>query len=574
METEKLTELHQQHQSQLNKDREYHDELNFQINGESRNKKIEIIKGMEDKGVMNIRDKYGIPINWLWSWMLQPINKIFSANGGSIDVSPELNDEEELLDRISRLKTGSSVRKFMQKQWLKSYVADPSGVVMIEYDEQNAWPVIYSVDSIQAYGRVGRYVNWIIFKEKRVKVDGKEVDAIRVVDIEGDVMYFKKGKDLVEIDTYIEPDTGEEKKGRYTLPNGWTKFGYAPALILGDTPDPNKKKQMLSVIHDQVDLGRQYYQMDSIKTFVAIRNGYGVWYWYTRNCDECDGEGKHGDDNCKTCGGSGKIFPRNLSDVYAIDINEVGENAPQVPGGLIEGDVSSWQEYREDLKGKEKQIELGMYGTHRTEAGDNNTATGTFVDNQTAVDVFHNFSSSAEFTESWILTYIASFYNPKVENVSVAYGRRLQIENPETLWKRYWDAKAKGLAEIILNRFLREAYESEYKYDMALRDRMLRLMRVEPGVHLSVQEFSALSYPDELKLMKQFISNWEQTLSTSDILKTPDEQLLKQLKEYSQNQIKEYGQINEASTGREETPRSVQERQNGSQRTGPSEETE
>ena len=522
-------------------DRQYYEDLRFQITGNSSQAQIEIIRGFESKHIKEVRDKYSTPINWLWEWILQPVNKIFSSNGGSIIIN-DSNEKakENLLLKTANIKNSGSLRKWMQNVWKENYITCPAGIVLMEYDANNTWPEFYPISKIKKYKLNGRFVEWVLFNPFDGIVGGKKIKLIRYIDSSGDYVYKIDGKKISAIELYIDAESGEEKKGFYPVNSQFEKVnakGGVPAFVIGDIPDNTKEKVALSVIDKQLKLGKEYYQLDTIRVFAAIKNGYGTYYWYTRPCKECSGNGYIGeerteDNTCKVCGGAGRIYPRNVNDIYLIDVNS-DDKLPEKPGGIIEGDIAGWEQYIKQLDSKSKDLELSHWGTHRTETGQNNTATGAFVDVQTANDKANVYAESAQVAESIIFRYMGAFYSNTFENGYVIYGNRHQIESPDTIWKKYEDARSNGAPESSLNKLLLDYYESEYRNDYQNRTRVTKLMAVEPFIHLTTNEVissNIISLDD--KKRKLFFSEWENSINYNDIITKTIDDLKKDLDKY------------------------------------------
>lgn len=535
-------------------DRQYHEDLRFQITGLSSQAQIEIIRGFESKHIKEVRDKYSTPINWLWEWILQPINKIFSSNGGSVIINDSSDKaKEELLLKCASIKHSGTLREWMQKVWKENYLIDPAGIVLMEYDENETWPEFYSISNIKRYGRKGRFLEWVIFNPFEGKIGNQKVKLIRVIDETGDYVYKVDGKKVSKIYGYKDIATGEEKQGFYKLPVQFEKVngkGGIPAFVIGDIPDNQnqKQKQSLSIIDKQLKLGKEYYQLDTIRIFTAIKNGYGTYYWYTRPCNQCSGEGfigEHTEENqCKACGGAGRIYPKNVNDIYLIDVNS-DDKLPEKPGGIIEGDIAGWNQYIEQLDIKAKQLELSHWGTHRTETGQNNTATGAFVDVQTANDKANVYASSAEMVESIIFRYIGAFHSSTFENGYIVYGRRHQVEAPDSIWNKYEKARSTGAPESSLNKLLLDYYESEYRNDYQNRTRVIKLMAVEPFVHQSVKEVIDSNFiQEDEKQKKLYFSEWENSLLPNYIINSTVEELKSKLNEFIESKDLDINQNN------------------------------
>jgi hypothetical protein len=527
----------------LEKDKEYHDKLSFLTTGESKREYIKIIKGFESKSIKEIRKEYGKPVNWLFSWILAPVGNIFTAQGGTLEIDDKAKDQDiALLERLSNIEKYGNLNEFMQKWWLPHYINDPAGLCLIEHDGENAWPTIVSVDDILAYSLNGRFVNWVVFNPVNVIISGgKRVKSWRIYSEEGDNMYIISGTKLVQIDTYIDVESGVEKQANYPIPQVWE--GGVPAFILGDIPDTNKKYKKLSVIDDIVNLGMEIYNLDTIRAFVAIKNGYGTYWWATRPCKTCGAEGTLSDGSeCKVCGGSGRIAPENVNDIYLWDV-EAGEDVPNKPGGVIEGDTTGWKQYIEQIDKKTRDTELGMWGTHRIEKGSNNTATGEFVDAQTATFTLIGLSKSAETAETFIIRLLGKYYSPTFNTAYKTYGRRYLIESTDALWNKYLKSKKDGAPLATLNRQLTEYYESLYKYDYSILQRMIKMLEVEPYVHYSLEQVKSFASAFEIK-KKAYFQQWA-AIQDSDTVKNTDVAGLdKLLIDFTNEKIKQNGEQN------------------------------
>lgn len=549
IEPSQIADLIQFNSDKLKRDIAYHKEINFQITGKGKEYQVHTIKGFESKTIRDIREKYTQPIDWLWAWILNPVNKIFSAHGGSINI--DMDKPEDLIDKTRNITSFMTLRHWMKKVLFEQYITNPAGVVLMEYeDKEKCYPVIYSIESIESYNISHRYIDWIIFKPIKAKVGSKVVELYRVYDETGDQMYKRNGKDFVKVDSYIDLSSGQEKKGYYPIPANWKGVmgKSVPGFILGDQIDSNNKLSRLTLIDKSLGKGSEYFTMDTLRIFSAIKNGYGTPYWYTRPCGKCKGEGEINGEKCKACDGSGRVFPQNINDLFLIHVDdETDSKLPEKPGGVIEGDVKGWQEYRKQQFENARDMERSFYGTNR-DIEKPDTATASFINNDSVSDKLSDIATSMSIIETIILNYSGHFYfGSRFKGAYSTYGIRFIAERPDVLLKKYQDAKSAGVGLSVLNRLLIEYFASEYKNDSSMFNRMIMLMKVEPNIHLNVSEYAATQPdPQDLK-RKKYVAEWEASLSNDDINDSTPEKLIKELDKFINT--KQDGQINQGGEG-------------------------
>ena len=178
----------------------------------------------------------------LFSFILRPTDKIFTAKGGNVTYNLPQNQINLLRTNINEVADGLDIKKYLKKVVKKHYFIDPNAVLFIDIDTEGMLEThVVTSNEIMWYKNKGNNVKAIIFepyKKKIRKEDEKFFEAIsperlkqerdkkyyRVIDGATDRIFVNDGGQIYE-----------DVKSR--LDNF---FGFVPALILGDEKNPNE----------------------------------------------------------------------------------------------------------------------------------------------------------------------------------------------------------------------------------------------------------------------------------------------------------------------------------------------
>ena len=485
------------------------------------------ISGLENDDQLKLRKKHAISNTFLTENLMRPLDNIWSAKGGAIKIELKGDTLSSFQDKLNNVKDGYSLKNYLKDIWKDKLIADPNGVIFVEADSdgKQAYLTQKSIFHIKNMPKDGTKPEYICFEShKEIKEDKKEHKILWLVD---DAYYFEiKIRD-------------EEIEILQKIPN---PFPRVPAIINSSIVDTQRKIK-LSPIHKQVELLNKYLINNSVKEIYQFLHGYPVFWMYTSKCKVCEGSGYVSGEVCSSCNGSGHNAKKDVSDVIALKPpTEQGQPviAPDV-AGYVQPDLDTWREQRTELDWTWNLIYYSHWGA-TIEKKDNETATGRFIDVQPVNNRLNSYADIVETVHQEIIDLLGSFYfTESYKGSSVNYGRRYLIETPDQVWEKYEKAKEKKAPVLSLDNLLEQYYESEYQRNELVQKYYLKLIRLEPFVHSTVEEVISMPISGIDKNMKIYFSDWIKTKMVNEIVDTDLEKLKTQLKEYSQTKILENG---------------------------------
>jgi hypothetical protein len=223
--------------------------------------------------------------------------------------------------------------------------------------------------------------------------------------------------------------------------------------------------------------------------------------------------------------------------------------APDV-AGYITPDLEYLKYGRDELS----QLEALMYRTHwgtfqssQNTAGEADTATAKFIDVQPVNDKLNSYADAAEEMEKFIIDAIGEFQiGRNYGGCKVSYGRRFMIEGPDVIWRKYEQARKMGAPMASLNEHLREFYEAKFQANPVEMAKYLKMMRIEPFVHLTVGETFTVVGSDEFA-RKLYFAEWCLTIKDTEWLVMTDEQLRESLSMFAESRYEEPASVEKAS---------------------------
>ncbi len=488
--------------------RTYTTRLNVHVNGVGTADYLKLIDNHESGPQHELRKKTATSNKFVFTNILRPVDKVFSARGGS-KVYKLTNDkrEKEFKEKLSDVTKGMTISAWIQNIQANKYYSDPSGVVLVSWDEDIAQPEMKSIYQIQNYESNGRTVEWILFApEKRFDIEGKDIDGefYRFIDDAFDYTIWVKSDEsviFVEDETYLNVFD--------SVPVIINSPSYNFSLTYHDSP-----------IDNTIELADHYLRTTSIKNIYEFLHGYPRYWEYTHECPVCKGMGVYANEPCVSCHGTGRILRKDVSDVLALKVPKEGDPklAPDV-AGYVQPDLESWREQREELDWLYTLMYFTEWGTTE-ENQDNETATSRFIDSQAVNDRLNQYADAFEDMEKKLTDLLGEFYfSGSYEGSSVNYGRRFLIESADAVWKRYEEARKNGSPKQTLDYMLLQFYQSEFANDIESLAIMQKALKVEPFVHKSDEEIEKITLigPED-KIRKYYFNEFWRSLSQSDLL--------------------------------------------------------
>lgn len=508
--------------------RKYATELRKHFFGENLEATLLVIEGFEKKALRELRVKYAKSNKDLFSRLSRPIDKVFSARGGSVyyNLGERLDNSAAAL--AMNIRDGYPLKKWIEMFWKPYFLSDPNSVIFIEVDaEQNAYPTYKSTSVIFDYKPKGVLLDYIVFEVSKAELKQAGIDeqlkVYRVVDDLFDRYVKVEGESVTEI-------------AEHTFPN---YFMQVPGIINSDISNPQRNNAFLSLFDEIIDMANLFLVKGSIRVTHDFMHAFPKYWEYADSCNECKGTGYKESDECKTCKGTGKSIMTKVSDTKLLSYPEAKEDVVVTPN--VAGYVTPPKDYYEistgDLNALEDAMTFTIWGTHRKQSGANTgdaiTATQAFIDVQPVNDRLTAISEAAEKRHKFIIDKMIDFKIKKgYSGASINYGRRYLIESADAVWNRYSSARGKAPVKV-LNDLLVEYIEAKYNGDPVSMNIQLKLMNVEPFVHNTISEVKAFM-PDEKDLLaKLYFGEWLTTKNNNELLVKSTQELRDDLATYT-----------------------------------------
>jgi hypothetical protein len=503
--------------------------LDVLVNGFAVPEYLAKIEGYENNDQFTLRKKFAGNVKHVFENLLRPIDKVFSAKGGSKIYGTGKSEvaNEKIRSLLSDIKDGFSIKQWIENIQANKYYSDPSGLVFFEWTEDDAFPSIKPISTIRNYETSGRDVEWVLFEpEIRKDSTGRQLrgEFFRFVNGESDFMFHKDGESIL----LLEDETFE---------NPWKR---CPAIVNSDILNFTLAYHD-SPLDNVVELADKYLRGQSTRNIYEQVLMWPVAWMYAQKCASCKGTGEKEGKTCESCNGSQQSMKRDVSNMLILNTpkdSDAPTIAPDVAGfGQVE--LEPFTESREELKWVGDVMNFTMWGsTHET--AENNTATAAFLDVQPVQDKQGKFTSAFEDMEKKMTDFIGEFYLAsayKPDGTSINWGRRYLMESPDKVLEKYMEAKEKDAPKVSLDHLLNQYYQSEFMNDHQTLSIMIKGMKVEPFVHKSDEQVQALAVQGKDYTNKVYFNEWWATLEEMEILTTNTEKLREKLNKFTQGKL-------------------------------------
>lgn len=516
------------HEKRMKEIKEYASKLIMHNTGKGKDKFIEQMDYFEKKELCDLRKKYSPSNEDFFSRLHRPLDKVFNAKGGSVNYYISADNKPRLLDKLKDVHEGYALRKWVETFWLSSYNYDPMGLIFMEIGDGITYPTYKCSLEIYCYPPSrGRKLDYVVFD------DNERTEAAKLKEGYGGEKYYRVVDDAYDYTIKWDGQTATEVKDA-TYPNFYKEV---PAITVGNIYD-TVKGYFVSPDDDIIDIADQFFRERSVLTMFEMHHGFPIRWMYKGVCPKCKGTGKISADPCTACNGSGNKSKYDVAETIAIPVPKTKDDAVLAPNiaGYVTPPVETWQEMVESIEKKYRDAHYSTWGTHQTEDSSNETATGRFIDVQPVNERLGKYSDAGEYIERWITDMIGEFYfESSYSGCEVNYGRRYLIESPDEIWQKYQEARKAGIASIgSLNNMLLQYIQSEYQSDSMEQVRQVKMMKLEPFVHMTIEQAKAnvISPLDFCK--KLYFGQWVNQLGENDLINKDFPTLNTMLTEYVQ----------------------------------------
>jgi len=501
--------------------------------GEGLGEYLTKINQYENEAQFQLRKKFAETNRALMDDLLRPLDNLFSAKGGArVYKTADEKLTTQLIDNLTDVRDGEGIQSFMKFTYTEHLMTNPGGLIWMEKDQFNqekARLTIKGIGMIKNYEVSGIIPQFVVFEPHEV------TDKYQLLYVVDDVAYYlvriTKGKTTLtkeEKELGKREDKAEEVFNVATI-ESFTKhlLTRVPGVVISPITD-SRKKTKISPIEKQMELFDLYSVDNSVKQIYQFLHGYPRYWEYLSECPTCKGTKLVDGEPCPDCKGTGRNTKKDVSDILYLKRpnKELGEDAPSPDvAGYVQPDLETWREMRVELEHKRNRIYYSLWGT-LVERKDNETATGRFIDTQPVHNKLSDLADTYETVEAKITYLLGKFYLPNsFQNCWVTYGRRFMIETPDQVWDKYLIAKEKKAPIHVLDLLLEQFYQSEYKGNPEELAYYLKLIRLEPFVHYTVEEVKLFVDNKELRKQKYYFGEWIKTVTQPEVIIKNIEQL-------------------------------------------------
>jgi len=525
--------------------------LNMHLTGKGVVEYLEELDGYETNAQKLLREKLVKSNRSLFSFILRPTDKIFTAKGGSINYNLPRETQVLIKDRISDVADGLDIKKYLKKVVKSQYIIDPNGVLFIDIDEMGMLEThVINSNKILYYENKGNKVKSIIFEP--YKKSFSKVEELKFLSYGNDYLQKEKEKKYYRVidekyDRIFINDGGVIKEDVSKRLDNY--FGFVPALILGDEKDANENI-FESIVADLVEDADGFLRRVSVTNIHELAHLYPRYWSYEQACTKCGGEGTvsylkkeaegenppiYETETCSSCGGDGMKTRTNPSDeiVLKTPMDDEPVLAPNI-AGFVQPDLQSAKFYNELIEKARNTMFQAMWGTTYEQGGKRETATGRFLDAQPVQDRLRDISDTFAKMHKFMLDCFGKVIlrNPRYES-SVSYGGRYVLESPDDILDKYVEASREKISQIAKLDMRNRYFEAEYQNDEIGLAKRKKLSDIEPFPTLSVVEVNQMEFISNAdKAKKAYYSNWVGTLTDAEIIFLSEEDLRNKLNEY------------------------------------------
>ncbi len=527
--------------------RAYSTTLRRHLRGVDKDETIPVIDGFERASLHETRRKYSKTNKDIFSRLSRPIDKVFSARGGSVYYNLSDASEKSAAGYCSNVADGYPSKKWTELFWTPHFLDDPYGVVMMEVATRDkaaelsnqglpwVYPTYKSSGKIISYKPKGNGVEYIMLsvdKKEKKEAGYKDDDVIyRIVDDAFDYWVKQEG-DNVRVLSQSFPNL----------------FGYCPCMRNSDIIDPEHEGGVLSLFDPVIELAEQYLLKGSVKVSHDLLHGFPKYVEFASVCDTCNGTAYVDGKPCPTCKGTGKKSMIRPGDVKQLNWPDKDDALikPGEVGAYISPDKTYWEIATSDLGMLEDLMTYTIWGVVSniktqgpyTKSSDVKTATQVIDEIRPQSDRLEAISDNAQGIDKFIRdSIITVMIQQQYKGASVQYGRRYMLESPDKLKTAYEDSKAKNAPISVLDDLLQEYIESKYASDPAKLAVQMKLAKVEPFVHWPVSVVQTMPISDDDKAMKIFFSEWKAQQLDAVLLTLPVDMLRNELSAYAKGRV-------------------------------------
>ncbi len=421
---------------------------------------IDKIQGIENKEAVSLRRALGKVITKPETNKIISVqNKIFTARGGGkfYQFSNDNDKEKFRTEILKNVKDGMSIDKFMQRFWKDLVNIDPSGLFMMEIDDEGIPEMTYK-SSASLYDidfDSSTSIEYIIFNPEISKKDNAKY--YRVIDDNFDYLVKQDLRSISIVDYQ-------------TFPN---PFGYVPACFISDRQD-KQSEGFTSHIEEAMIYADDMLLDYTIYKIYKVKMGIPYHWQYEMECATCEGSGHVIIDNeeriCSTCKGEKvKNKTRDVAEIAILPLPEEGDVPLNPPMGYVQADLQTWKQFEETINYEKQMMYESVWGNNSTLQSDrrNITASELTVREYSKENKLNEISDNEEVVEKFITDLFGEYYfningSGSYKGSIINNGRNYDIKTADELLAAYTLGLEKNLPTSELHEILEAYYYSIY----------------------------------------------------------------------------------------------------------------
>lgn len=564
--------------------------LMLHVHGTGMKNALAQLQYFENGDIYKARRDYAMSNVDLFGRLLQEEEQVFTTRGGSSYFNLPEAEEKQMHELLDNVIYGLSLRKWVANFGINAYRCDPMGVIFMEVEKVTAVegvdnveagkPLQYNLETPKCYptykcsqdiweyqcnGRKLDYVCFALTKDELVEY-GIEEESTSVYPtpnskIPMQKQYFRWVDDTQDVIVKYNANSGGQD-GSITTSNTVTivplkgqdnpikgLWNKVPAFMVSDLIRFTDPATFDSPLYKVVELADCFLYDRSIYQLTKKFHGFPKAVEPLLRCPTCSGEGYVKGVECPTCTipgqtkGTGYKLQTKISDVSKFPMEILGKD--QVPNfdfrkifGYVTPDIDGINIQTEGLANLEELMNITYWSQNKNmmqgfngKQKQEETATKTLTDLQGKYARLNMTADWAEQTERMIANFIGEFwFNENYDKAQISYGRNYILEDPNTILAAYYDMKANGVPDSMLDNQYEKYINVLWQSNPAQQIIMHKKFDVEPFPHLSAKDVEAsMVILEEDKICKRYFGEWDDTVKDPEWATKPCEVLKKEL---------------------------------------------
>lgn len=485
------------------------------IQGTGLDRFFEKIDGVENEAYIKLKKKLtNAKTVSIYEQSLRPVDKIFSAKGGSLDINLNNPEKLEILKNFinSNFYKGHTLNEYIEKIWANYGIwIDPLGITYIEINQNTNLPEV-SYISLSDNQFINYHdisftsfdsIDYIIFNKGLYENNKIKYNLFEVVDDYRIVQVLQQKNDKNKITILSETQI-------------INMFGQVPAVFNSNKLCKQNINLFDSYCAESFIIADNY--LNDFADYRIYKKKVGIpkiWEFKTY-CSACGGT-KHNELNetCQACEGTGYENERNLTDIIRVDLlkNDTINYIPPAGAVTLPTDIQTQMLSELDKMQYEIFDTIWGHGTSVSKEKNNTTAFEIATRNENQISKLKSIDRNKCLVIEKIITLLGSFYfQNQFKNVICRPATSYIINSGSESLMVYFEAKKNKANNVILDKLYKDYLASEFQNDILSFERYTKLLAVNPSPHNEITELTNIlnEYQKTIKInFERYINMFE-----------------------------------------------------------------